>query len=231
MSDDVLPGFSVVSAQLSVFPPDEEVERSAAPPKDSFPDGLDSDSVLFRGCVMSERPMGMPGGCSARAWSGTVGLRRGSGGLVRKSVLPHPLLVGQGVCGESPGPVGQGDSQSAGSSQTGIPWGPLFPPHGWGTPVGVAGLVVGALEPGAATLRCQAEEMRAGLWADGSGRSTACPPRGAGALFPWGSGGPETKSPIVYREIYLSIIRSEKNELGWRSGTFRFCVFSEQLSD
>ena len=66
----MLPGLRVVPAHLSVFPLDEAVEHAAVTLKDSIPDGLDSDSVLFRGGVMSERSAGLPyfpGG-----WSGLL---------------------------------------------------------------------------------------------------------------------------------------------------------------
>ena len=74
--------------------------------------------------------------------------------------------------------------------------------------------------------RGRADEVRSGLWAGGAGWSTARFRSGAGCSsrrpgFPLG-----VNSPIVYREIHPSIMGSEKNELGWRSGTFRFCVFS-----
>ena len=63
MPDDVLPGFRVVPAQMSVVSPDEEVEHAAVPLQDPFLDGLDGGWLVttFRHSVPSEAsPVELP---------------------------------------------------------------------------------------------------------------------------------------------------------------------------
>ena len=64
VSDDVLPGLRVVPAQMSVVPPDEEVEHAAVPLEDPFPNGLDGDWLVSstREPVPGQKgPMELPG--------------------------------------------------------------------------------------------------------------------------------------------------------------------------
>ena len=46
VSDDVLPGLRVVPAQLSVVPPEEEIEYAAVPLQDPFLDRLNGDRFI-----------------------------------------------------------------------------------------------------------------------------------------------------------------------------------------